>query len=108
MGRGKYHTKLSSIEDIVELLQQLNEKQADELEDQHLDFKEWNFKSLKDSVDEVIEMAACMSNGGGGTVILGVKDRIIGLDNAITGGLLEIKTMIIMIKLFVTDKNENH
>jgi len=42
--------KLFTIEDIIELLQQLNEKWADELEGQHLDFKEWNFKSLKDSV----------------------------------------------------------
>lgn len=65
--------KLFSIEDIIEFLQQLNEKQADELEGQHLDFKEWNFKSLKDSVDEVIEIAVCMSNGGGGTVVLGQR-----------------------------------
>ena len=49
--------KLYSIEEIIELLQMLSEKQADELEGQHLDFKEWNFKSLKDSVDEMIEMA---------------------------------------------------
>ena len=61
--------KLYSIEDIIELFQQLHEKQADQLEGQHLDFKEWNFKSLKDSVDEVIEMAVCMSNGGGWTVV---------------------------------------
>jgi len=77
--------KLFSIEDIIGLLQQLNEKQADELEGQHLDFKEWNLKSLKYSVDEVIEMAVCMSNGGGGTVAFGVKDKVIGLDNAIIG-----------------------
>jgi len=61
--------KLFSIEDTIELLQQLIEKQADELEGQHLDFKEWNFKSLKDYVDEVIEMAVCMSNGSGGAVV---------------------------------------
>ena len=77
--------KLYSIEEIIELLQMLSEKQADELEGQHLDFKEWNFKSLKDSVDEMIEMAVCMSNGGGGTVVFGVKDKVIGLDNAIIG-----------------------
>lgn len=79
--------KLFPIEVIIELLQQLNEKLADELEGQHLDFKEWNFKSLNDSVDEVIETAVCISNGGRGTVALGVKDRIVGLDNAITGPL---------------------
>ena len=31
--------KLFSIEDIIELLQQLNEKQVDELEGQHLDLR---------------------------------------------------------------------
>lgn len=50
--------KLFSLEDIIVFLQQLNENQADELEGQHLDFKEWNLKSLKDSVDEVIEMGS--------------------------------------------------
>lgn len=48
-GGGKYRMKLFSIEDIIELFQQLNEKHADELEGQLLDFKEWNFTSLKDS-----------------------------------------------------------
>ena len=53
--------KLFSIESIIELLPQLNEKQADELEGQHLDFKEWFSKRLKDSVDEVAEMAVYMA-----------------------------------------------
>jgi len=53
--------KLFSIESIIDLLPQLNEKQADDLEGQHLDFNEWSFKSLKDSVDEVVELAVCMA-----------------------------------------------
>jgi ATP-dependent DNA helicase RecG len=98
--------KLFSIEDIIELLQQLNEKQADELEGQHLDFKEWNFKSLKDFVDEVIEMAVCMSNGGGGTVVLGVKDKVIGLDNAIIGVPLDID--VFKLQSTVYDSTDPH
>ncbi len=38
--------KLFSIEDIIELLRQFNEKQADELEGQHLDFKELSVKAM--------------------------------------------------------------
>lgn len=98
--------KLFPIEDIIELLQQLNEKQADELEGQHLDFKEWNFKSLKDFVDEVIEMAVCMSNGGGGTVVLGVKDKVIGLDNAIIGVPLDVD--VFKLQSTVYDSTDPH
>jgi ATP-dependent DNA helicase RecG len=98
--------KLFSIESIIELLQQLNEKQADDIEGQHLDFKEWNFKSLKDSVDEIIEMAVCMSNGGGGTVALGVKDKVIGLDNAIIGVPLDVD--VFKLQSTVYDSTDPH
>ena len=98
--------KLLSIEDIIEFLQQLNEKPADELEGQHLDFKEWNFKSLKDSVDEVIEIAVCMSNGGGGTVVFGVKDKVIGLDNAIIGVSLDVD--VFKLQSTVYDSTDPH
>lgn len=98
--------KLFSIEDIIEFLQQLNEKQADELEGQHLDFKEWNFKSLKDSVDEVIEIAVCMSNGGGGTVVFGVKDKVIGLDNAIIGVPMDVD--VFKLQSTVYDSTDPH
>ena len=98
--------KLFSIEDIMELFQQLHEKHADQLEGQHLDFKEWNFKSLKDSVDEVIEMAVCMSNGGGGTVVFGVKDKVIGLDNAIIGVPQEVD--VFKLQSTVYDSTDPH
>ena len=98
--------KLFSIEDIIEFLQQLNEKQADDIEGQHLDFKEWNFKSLKDSVDEIIEMSVCMSNGGGGTVVLGVKDKVIGLDNAIIGVPLDVD--VFKLQSTVYDSTDPH
>ena len=51
-------------EQILELLPQLDHVVADDLED--LDFKEWNDRSTDDAVKLVIEMAVCMTNGGGG------------------------------------------
>lgn len=98
--------KIYSIEEIIPLLQQLNEKQADELEGQHLDFKEWNYKSLKDSVDEVIEMAICMANGGGGSVVFGVKDKVVGIANAVFGVPPEVD--IFRLQSTVYDSTDPH
>lgn len=98
--------KLFSIEDIIPLLQQLNEKQADDLEGQHLDFKEWNYKSLKVSVDEVIDMAVCMANGGGGSVVFGVRDKVIGMDNAVLGVPSEVD--IFRLQSTVYDSTDPH
>ncbi len=71
--------------EICELLDQLDEVEADALEAQDLDFKEWNPRSLNDSVNLAVEMAVCMANGGGGTVVWGVRDRVVGRENAILG-----------------------
>lgn len=98
--------KLYPIEEIIDFLQLLKEKQADELEGQHLDFKEWNSRSLKDSVDEVIEMAVCMANGGGGTVVFGVKDKVMGLDSAIIGVPREVE--VFKLQSTVYDSTEPH
>jgi hypothetical protein len=67
------------------ILQQLEAKTADELEEQHLDFKEWNSQKKSDAIALLIEMAVCMGNGGGGTVIFGVKDKVKGRSKAIIG-----------------------
>lgn len=75
---------------ILELLPQLDQVVADELEDQDLDFKEWNTRSTDDAVKLVIEMAVCMANGGGGTIVFGVRDRAAGRSDAILGVPLEI------------------
>lgn len=74
-----------STEDISNLLDRLDSKTADELEDQFLDFKEWNCKSKSDAIRLVTEMAVCMANGGGGTIVFGVRDKAIGRANAILG-----------------------
>lgn len=71
--------------DIVALLDQLDHQTADSLEDQELDFKAWGFRSMRDGVALAIEMAVCMANGGGGTVVFGVDDKAIGRDAAILG-----------------------
>jgi len=76
---------MKTIHDIQLFLEKLNIQSADSLEDQDLDFKEWNIRSMNDSVALVIEMAVCMANGGGGTVVFGVNDKKIGQDQAIKG-----------------------
>ena len=62
---------MHNFEYVLKLLDKINDKTADELEDQHLDFKEWNERSKDDAIDLAIEMAVCMGNGGGGTVVFG-------------------------------------
>lgn len=70
--------------DIITLLDLLNTVVADELEDQDLDFKEWK-GSLDHMVKLVTEMAVCMANGGGGTVVFGVADKVLGRAAAVRG-----------------------
>ena len=76
--------------EIQELLEELNQRPAGDLEDQDLDFKEWKYKSLQTAVDAVIDVAICMANGGGGTVVYGVNDKVTGRGRAITGLPLEV------------------
>lgn len=76
---------MRTLEQILELLPQLDHVVADELEDQDLDFKEWVSRSINDSVSLVVEMAVCMANGGGGTVVIGVRDQCVGRKAAILG-----------------------
>lgn len=74
-----------SFPEITEILNELEKFPADHFEDQELDFKEWNLRSMNDSVNLVIEMAVCMANGGGGVVVFGVRDQTVGRTNAILG-----------------------
>lgn len=76
---------MRSVAEIRELLHELNTEPAGDLEDQDLDFKEWNSRSMGDAVALLIEMAICMANGGGGTVVFGVNDRIVGRTQAVLG-----------------------
>ena len=80
---------------IEELLAELDHCIADDLEDQDLDFKQWDQKSKENAVKTVVKMAVCMANGGGGTVVFGVADRIQGRDQAILGVPLEIDSNLL-------------
>jgi ATP-dependent DNA helicase RecG len=69
---------MRDLQEIRGLLEELEHQPAEALEDQDLDFKEWNTRSMADAVRMVVDMAVCMANGGGGTVVFGVNDRATG------------------------------
>lgn len=77
------------------LLDDLNTIMADDLEDQDFDFKEWIARSRNDAIDQVIECAICMANGGGGTVVFGVRDHVVGRDHDIVGVPPEFDTNLL-------------
>ncbi len=76
---------MRTLRNLEELLYQLDQDIADELEDQDLDFKEWDGTSLDKAVRKVIDWAICMANGGGGTVVFGVADKVRGRAAAYAG-----------------------
>lgn len=76
---------MRNLSEIRSLLDELERRPADALEDQDLDFKEWNSRSMADAVRLVVEMAICMANGGGGAVVFGVNDKAIDRAKAIMG-----------------------
>ena len=79
-------------QEIPALLQRLERVAADTLEDQTLDFKEWIARSYKDSIALVLESVICMANGGGGTLVIGVRDKIVGRASAIVGVPADLDT----------------
>jgi ATP-dependent DNA helicase RecG len=91
---------MRSAAEISQLLIDLDSVKADDLEDQDLDFKEWDIRSKNDAIAHVIEMAICMANGGGGTVVFGVRDKVIGRTNAILGVPPEIDQNILMKRVY--------
>jgi len=76
---------MRDLSEIRSLLDELEHQPADALEGQDLDFKEWNVRSTRDAVNLVVEMAICMANGGGGTVVFGINDKAVGRSKAILG-----------------------
>jgi ATP-dependent DNA helicase RecG len=76
---------MRTILQIEELLQELDHCIADQLEDQDLDFKQWDTSSRDKAVQSVVRMAVCMANGGCGTVVFGVADQMIGRMQALQG-----------------------
>ncbi|WP_258880782.1 RNA-binding domain-containing protein [Clostridium estertheticum] len=76
---------MKSDEDIKKLFNLLETHIADDLEGQDIDFKEWVEKSINDNVNKAVEMAVGMANGGGGSVVFGIRDNVKGREKAIQG-----------------------
>ncbi|MBP7074942.1 MAG: putative DNA binding domain-containing protein [Rhabdochlamydiaceae bacterium] len=81
---------MKTLKQIENLLAELDHYFADDLETQDLDFKKWDIDNLKHSVDLIVDMAICMANGGGGTVVFGIADKVHGRSKAILGIPLEV------------------
>ncbi len=78
--------------EIEVLLDRLEDCVADDLEGQHIDFKEWGAGSSSEQLKRVVRAAVCMANGGGGTVVFGVADRVKGRSVAVVGVPRHIST----------------
>lgn len=76
--------------EISTLLERLDYQNADSLETQDLDFKEWS-GSFRDAVAKIVEAVVCLANGGGGTVVVGVADKIVGRARAVLGVPLTVE-----------------
>lgn len=55
---------MRSVSEIRELLDEMNNRPAEDLEDQDLEFKEWKSRSVNDMARIVADIAVCMANGG--------------------------------------------
>jgi ATP-dependent DNA helicase RecG len=73
-----------SKDEIIKIINQLNTKKACELESETLDFKAWTASS-SELYKTLVEYAVCFANQRGGTLVLGVKDNVVGIEKAVTG-----------------------
>jgi ATP-dependent DNA helicase RecG len=76
---------MPSKSEVAAILRKLDRQTAAELEGQRLEFKAWNPRSVADTVKVVLDAVICLANGGGGTVVVGVKDDVVGRAAAIPG-----------------------
>lgn len=83
--------------EILKIMDQLENKEAKDLESETLEFKEWIPKP-KELCKTLVEYAVCFANQKGGTTVLGVRDNVKGKENAITGcsgyNIHEIKSSV--------------
>ena len=93
-----------SMSEIRSLLSQLDHRVADELEDQHVEFKEWGGADIKAGIRKMVSAAVCMANGGGGTVVFGVADKVTGRGRAVVG--VPYNVDVDRLKLAVYDQTE--
>jgi len=76
--------EIPSNEEIVELLKQLEEKTADDLESEALEFVSWD-KDMKKNLEQAVEGVVSFANVQGGVIVFGVEDKVVGRRQAITG-----------------------
>jgi len=76
---------MKSKREIMRIIQQLEYHIADDFEAQDLDFKQWNYSAVEENINKMIKYAVCMANGGGGSVVFGVADKVRGMDNVLIG-----------------------
>jgi len=89
---------MRTIREVEEILDEIEGQQADDLEGQDLDFKQWNTSSLEGALRLVVEWAVCMANGGGGTVVFGVADKVKGRAKAIKSLLKKSSFRVVGLK----------
>ncbi|WP_338778632.1 RNA-binding domain-containing protein [Metabacillus sp. FJAT-52054] len=92
--------------EIRDIILKLDHQMADDFEAQDLDFKQWNERSREDNIKTMISYAVCMANGGGGSVVFGVADKVIGLDNAIKGIPEDIDVSLLQKRIY--EKTDPH
>ena len=76
---------MRELQEIRSLLDELENRSADNLEGQDLDFKRCDSRNMNKAIKSMVNMAICMANGGGGTAVFGVDDKAVGRANAILG-----------------------
>lgn len=88
---------IHSREEILNLLRKLDTYRARDLESETLEFKEW-IPDKKKLYKVLVEYAVCLANHKGGTIVLGVRDKVLGREKAITGcagyNIYEIRSRI--------------
>ncbi|MBN1944773.1 MAG: putative DNA binding domain-containing protein [Bradymonadales bacterium] len=95
---------MRSLLEVEAILDQLEDQTAEELEGQDLDFKDWDANSMDKALRTVIDWAVCMANGGGGTVVFGVADKVRGRASAVVGVPPEVD--VNRLKLAVYDATD--
>lgn len=93
------------IRDIPALLGQLENKIADELEGQELDFKQWE-DNFKEMMKILVRAVVSFANAGEGMVIVGVKERVKGCEKAILGVPRSVDALSVQRSIY--DNTEPH
>lgn len=97
---------MRSKDDILRILDSLKNHIADDFEAQDLDFKEWAQRSINDNINLAVKMAVCMANGGGGTIVFGIKDKVKGRSNAIIGVPPKVDALLMQKSIY--EKTDPH